>query len=78
MTQESFSVLFGSPKQSATEHSRPFQTDKEAMQARNARYKELKNRGVKATRYTLSGQLRQYWSMGRECGRFCNVYYLDY
>jgi hypothetical protein len=65
--QESFSTLFGST---------PYASDEAAKAARNARYKELKAQGYKATRSTLTNQLRQYASFGVPDGRSCTVYYV--
>lgn len=76
--QESFSTLFGSPTEHATENHQPFKTDAEAKVARDLRYKELKKQKMNVVRFVSPGQLRQYWSMGVECGRTCKVYYIDY
>jgi hypothetical protein len=77
--QESFSRHFGSPIAHATsETDRPFQTDAEAKAARDARYRELRLRGIPVTRSVLRGQLRQYWSFGVPCGIVAPCYYVTH
>jgi hypothetical protein len=77
MTQLSFSRLWGSAEQSATETSSPFSSDAEAKRARDIMYNLCKALDVKARRWTLAGQTRQYWSWGVPCGDVCNCYKLD-
>lgn len=73
----SFSKLWGSPDQPATESHRPFNNNEEAKAARDAKYRELKAAGITAHRSVLKGQLRKYWSFGVTCGDFCDVYELN-
>lgn len=77
MTQESFSVLWGSPEHRATETYRPYATNETAKAERDRRYRFLKQAGVKCRRSVLKSALRQYWSFGVECGEYCDVYYLN-
>lgn len=79
MQRESFSVGWGSPTNPATSYlNRPFKTNDEAKAARDARYKELKDKGIKARRSILKGQLRKYWGFGDPCGIVSNCYELEY
>lgn len=55
-----------------------YETDKEAMQARNKRAKELRQAGYIVTCFTLANQLKQYESFGVPDGRSCSVYMLQY
>lgn len=43
----------------------------------NLLYKIAKKEGRKASRFTLRGQLRQYWGFGDPCGLTCTVYGLN-
>lgn len=74
LNRKSFSVLWGSEFNRATEDNRPFATNAEAKAARDAYWRELKAKGIVGTRSVLKGQLRQYWSFGVECGESCDVY----
>lgn len=75
---ESYSVLWGYGNHRATRDYSPFKTNLEARQFRDAVYKEMRKRGIKARRYTLTGQVRQYWGFGDPCGHSCVVYELEY
>lgn len=75
MAQEySFSVLWGSNETKATEDFQPYKTNEEARAARDLMASFLKALGLKVTRRTLRGQVRQYWGWGIPCGGCCNVY----
>lgn len=78
MAQHAFSTLFGGPYDRATERFRPYGDDASAKAARDSAYRALKMDGYKVRRWTLRGQLRQYWSFGVPCGEGCNVYMLDF
>ena len=65
-TQESFSKLWDG-----------FQTDKEAKQARDARYRELKKAGYQVRRWVLKDQLKKYDGFGQPNGGVCDVYMLN-
>ena len=54
-----------------------YATDAEAKAARDAKYRELKAAGVKARRWVLKNQMRQYAGFGIPDGRSCNVYKLS-
>lgn len=73
----SYSTLWGSPSVKSTETWRPFKSDEDAKLARDLRYRELRKKGYKATRSSLRGQVRKYWSMGVDCGECCTVYYIE-
>ena len=77
MTQLSFSRLWGSAEQQATETSIPFATDAEAKSARDTMARFYKALGVKTHRWTLANQTRQYWGWGIPCNDCCNSYHLD-
>jgi hypothetical protein len=66
MTQESFSTIW---------HN--YASNKEAMQARNKRAKELRDKGWEVSCWTLPNQTREYASLGVPDGRVCNVYMID-
>lgn len=77
--RESFSVHFGSPEHRALSmNDRPFMTNEEARQARDVRYKELKEKGENVKRSVLKGQLRQYWGFMDPCGIVAPVYEIYY
>lgn len=77
MTQISFSRLWGSNEYRATEEYRPYATDIEAKAHRDFEYRRMKKEGLNVRRFSLRGQLRQYWAMGVPCGDVCNVYYIE-
>lgn len=76
MTDLSFSRLWGWQGQRATSESTPFATDEAARAMRDQAYRDAKRQGYKARRWSLSGQMRQYWGLGDPCGDICTVYYL--
>lgn len=86
MAQLSFSRLWGSSHlgvmgcsdEQATENWTPFPTDEAARMYRDELYLALKKAGYKVNRFTLRGQVRQYWSMGVPCGDSCTVYYIQF
>jgi hypothetical protein len=55
-----------------------FKTDKEAMQARNKKAKELKAKGHKVHSWVLRNQLKKYSGFGQPDGRTGHVYMLDW
>ena len=55
-----------------------FTTDAEAKAARDSEYRLIRARGLRARRWVLKNQLRQYASFGVPDGRSCDVYMLDY
>jgi len=55
-----------------------YKTDKEALNARNAKAKELKIKGYKVNRFTLKNQQKKYDGFGMPNGSICDVYMLDY
>lgn len=77
MTQLSYSRLFGSPDSPATRDHRPLASDTVAREARDRKWAELRSRGIPAHRFTLRGQMRQYWSLGEWCGETCSVFKID-
>lgn len=66
MAQYSFSTLWNG-----------YASDAEAKAARDAKYRELKQSGVRAKRWVLKNQLKPYASFGVPDGRSCDVYMLD-
>ena len=54
-----------------------FATDAEAKAARDAAWRKLKVHGVKARRFVLKNQTRQYWGFGNPCGESCDVYMIS-
>ena len=54
-----------------------YNSKKEAIQARNKRYSELKKQGRKVTRFSLPGQLSKYSGLGQPDGRIRTVYYVN-
>ncbi len=66
MKQESFSTLWDG-----------YETNSDAIKARNARAKELKLQGHRAFKWTLRNQLRQYAGLGQPDGRVGNVYMIS-
>ena len=55
-----------------------YATDKEALQARNLKAKELKKQGYNVTCWRLANQLKQYDGLGIVNGGICHVYKIDY
>jgi len=55
-----------------------FTSDKEAMQARNIRAKEIKKLGKRVKCFTIPNQTKPYDGLGQVNGGVCNVYMLDY
>ena len=53
-----------------------YETDKDAMRARNKRAKVLRATGRNVTCSTLRNQLRKYAGFGQPDGRSCSVYML--
>jgi len=51
-----------------------YETEADAKQARDAKYRELRARGIVAYRSVLRNQLRPYAGLGQPDGRVCNVY----
>lgn len=76
MTDLSFSRLWGWQGQRATREETPFVSDDAARAMRDQAYRDAKRQGYKARRWSLSGQMRQYWGLGDPCGDICTVYYL--
>lgn len=80
MTNElSFSVLWGSESNRATEINRPYASNVDAKAARDAAYRALpKAQRAVARRSVLKGQMRQYWGFGIPCGDVCDVYKISW
>lgn len=76
MTDLSFSRLWGWQGERATREFTPFETDQAARAMRDQAYRDAKRQGHRARRWSMSGQIRQYWSFGDDCGDCCPVYYL--
>lgn len=55
-----------------------YETDKEAIAARNKEAKELRKNGHTVTCFTLRDQLKKYDGLNSPNGGVCNVYFLDY
>jgi muconolactone delta-isomerase len=55
-----------------------YESNAAAKAARDAKYKELKQQGIKTRRWILKGQCKQYESFGVPDGRICDVYYLSF
>jgi len=55
-----------------------FTTDKEAMQARNKRAKELKMKGYVVSCSALKNQVKPYDGFGQPNGGMCTIYMLDF
>ena len=77
MTRNTYSTLFGSPTQDATEDFQPFASDDDARKARDIEAAALKAFGFKVRKSTLRNQVRPYWAWGVSCGRSCSVYELE-
>ena len=54
-----------------------FATNKEAIQARNKKAKELKTGGHKVKCFRLKNQIKPYDGLGQPNGACCDVYFLD-
>ena len=67
MTQRSFSTLWDG-----------FESDTAAKAARDTFYRTLKSSGIKAKRFVLKHQIRQYSGFGQPDGRSCDVYMIDF
>lgn len=65
MTQESFSRLWEG-----------YESDKAALQARNARLRDLRKDGRHCRGWVLRNQLKKYDGFGQPNGGICNVYYV--
>jgi len=75
----SYSVLWGSESNRATETNQPYSTNAEAKAARDAAYRALpKSVRQTARRSVLKGQMRQYWGFGIPCGDVCDVYKIHF
>jgi hypothetical protein len=77
MTQLSYSRLWGAPGAPASRSHCPLPSDTAARQARDRKWAELRSRGIPAHRFTLHGQVRQYWELGVPCGQSCRVFKID-
>jgi len=55
-----------------------YATDKEALQARNLKAKELKRQGYSVMCWRLPNQLKKYDGLGIVNGGICHVYKIDY
>jgi hypothetical protein len=67
MSQVSYSTLWDG-----------FETSGAAKLARDAHYRTLREQGVKARRFFLKNQLRQYAGLGQPDGRSCDVYFVEF
>jgi hypothetical protein len=54
-----------------------YETDKEAMIARNKKAKELQIEGFKVRCWTLRNQIKPYNGIGQPNGLSCNIYMID-
>lgn len=66
MAQLSFSTLWEG-----------YETNEQAKAARDQKYHELRAQGIKAQRWVLKNQLKQYESFGVPDGRICDVFMLN-
>jgi len=55
-----------------------FSTDMDAKSARDEFYRDLRGMGIKARRFVLKNQLKQYVSFGVPDGRSCDCYFVDF
>jgi len=54
-----------------------YETDKDALKARNAEMKKLRSQGYIVKGWTLPNQLKPYDSLGHPNGGICNVYMIN-
>lgn len=78
MAQESFGALWDYAPQLQAGTVTLEEASNRCKQARDARYRGLKSQGYHVRRFTLRGQLRQYWSFGTPCGLSAPSFYIDY
>lgn len=78
-TQESFGALFTEPFASSIREGRMSVADAsmKCKALRDELAREYKSEGRQIRSWTLSGQLRQYWGLGKPCGMTCTVYMLN-
>ena len=54
-----------------------YASNKEALKARNAFQRELKQKGIRTRAWSLPGQIRKYARLGQPDGTVGTVYFLD-